>query len=106
MTTTKKKLPPAKRLAIYRQRAEKSGMRRVEVAVPAPDVAIIRNFARAFREGGSIAERLRRQGEIIDHPPIARTGKELVSILRSGIDSGVDLDLPKRVREEPRDSGF
>jgi len=106
MTTTKKRLPPAKRLAFYRQRAEKSGMRRVEVAVPATDVSIIRNFARAFREGGSVAERLRRQGELIDHPPIARNSAELYDLLRSGIGAGVDLELPPRTYEEPRDTGF
>lgn len=106
MTTTKKKLPPAKRLAFYRQRAEKSGMRRVEVAVPAPDVAIIRDFARAFREGGMTAERLRHQAELINNPPIARNSAELYAMLRGGIGDGVELQLPPRLPEEPRQTGF
>jgi len=106
MTTSTKKPSPAKRLALYRQRAEKIGMRRVEVAVPAPDVAIIRNFARAFREGGVGAERLRRQGELIDHPPLARNSAELYEMLRAGIGEGVDLELPIRRFEEPRHTGF
>jgi hypothetical protein len=106
MPVSKKKLPPAKRLAFYRQRSRKSGMRRVEVAVPSTDVATIRNFARAFREGGATAERLRRQEKLIENPPIARTGAELVSILRAGAGEGFDLELPPRLYEKPRDSGF
>jgi hypothetical protein len=105
VATAKKKLPPAKRLAIYRQRAEKSGMRRVEVAVPATDVSIIRNFARVFREGGSTADHLRRQGKLIGHSLIAKTGAELVAVLRRNIDEGIDLNLPPRGYEEPRDVG-
>jgi hypothetical protein len=104
MASSKKKLPPAKRLAAYRQHAEKLGMRRVEVAVPASDVDIIRNFARAFREGGTAAERLRRQGELIDNPKIAKDSAELYALLRAG--AGEGFELPPRPIEEPRDTGF
>ena len=106
MSNIKKKLPPSERLALYRKRVERSGISRVEVAVPAHDVAHIRTFARVLREGGAMADRLRVQGSQIDKPSIARTGAELVALLQQGAREGFSIDLPSRGVEEPRDTGF
>jgi len=104
MAHTHKKLPPAKRIALHRQRAERLGVRRVEVAVPAADVCHIRAFARALREGGTLADRLRIQGEQIEHPAIASTGAALVALL--GQRDGFRIELPPRTIEGLRDTGF
>ena len=106
MAARNKKLTPAKRLALYRKRATRSGLRRVEVAVPSTDVTIIRDFAKAFREGGLAAERLRRQAETIGKSKIAKTGEEFYALLRAGVGDGVDLELPPRLYEEPREIKF
>jgi hypothetical protein len=106
MSNTSKKLPPSKRIALYRKRAERSGISRVEVAVPARDVAHIRAFARVLREGGALADRLRVQGSQIEKPSIAKTGEELVALLRQGAREGFPIDLPSRVAEDLRDTGF
>jgi len=104
--TSKKNLPPAKRLAIYRKRAERAGMVRAEVSVPAKDLAHIRTLARALREGGALADKIRAQSAQIKKPQIAQTGAELVSFLRQGAKDGFVIDLPVRVSDEPRDTGF
>ena len=101
-----KKLPPAKRLALYRKRAERAGIVRAEVSVPAKDITHIRTLARALREGGALADQLRAQSAQIEKPQIAQTGAELVAFLRQGAKDGFVLDLPVRVTDEPREIGF
>jgi hypothetical protein len=101
--STNKKLPPARRLALYRKRAERAGIVRAEVSVPAKDIAHIRTIARALREGGALADKIRAQ---IEKPPIAQTGAELVAFLRRGAKDGFALDPPERVIDEPRETGF
>lgn len=101
-----KKLPPAKRLALYRKRAERAGIVRAEVSVPAKDIMHIRTLARALREGGALADQLRAQSAQIEKPQIARTGAELVTFLRQGAIGGFVIDLPERVVDEPRETGF
>jgi len=104
--STNKKLPPARRLALYRKRAERAGIVRAEVNVPAKDIAHIRTIARALREGGALADRIRAQSAQIEKPPIAQTGAELVAFLRRGAKDGFAIDLPERVIDEPRETGF
>jgi hypothetical protein len=98
-----KKLPTARRLALYRKRAERAGIVRAEVSVPAKDIAHIRIIARALREGGALADKILAQ---IEKPPIAQTGAELVAILRRGAQAGFAVDLPERVMDESRETGF
>ena len=106
MAKSSKKITPSKRTALYRRRAERSGISRVEVAVPESDVTHIRTFARVLREGGTVADRLRLQGSQIEKPAIARTGKELVALLRRGAHEGFPIELPSRTYDEPRDTGI
>jgi hypothetical protein len=101
--STNNKLPPARRLALYRKRAERAGIVRAEVSVPAKDIAHIRTIARALREGGALADKIRAQ---IEKSPIAQTGAELVAFLRRGAKDGFALDLPERAMDEPRETGF
>jgi hypothetical protein len=106
MPKANKKTTPAKRLALYRKSAQKAGISRVEVSVPAPDVAHIRTFARLLRQGGGLADRLRAQSAQLENPRVAKTGRELVSFLREGAKGGFDVDLPVRRHDEPRETGF
>lgn len=106
MPDARKKLPPSKRIALYRKRAERSGISRVEVSVPARDVAHIRAFARVLREDGEQAERLRMQGARLEGRGIARTGEELVAQLCGDAQERFVLDLPARHSEDPRKTGF
>jgi hypothetical protein len=101
-----KKLPPAKRLALYRKRAERAGIVRAEVSVPAKDITHIRTLARALREGGTLADKIRAQSSQIEKPQIAKTGIELVAFLRQGAKDGFAIDLPTRVTDDPRETGF
>lgn len=106
MPKTSKRPPPSKRIALYRKRAQRAGISRVEVAVPAPDVPYIRAFARVLREGGDPAERLRVQGVQFGKSSIAQTGDELVSLLRQNAREGFVIDVPARKPEPLRDTGF
>jgi hypothetical protein len=101
-----KNLPPARRLALYRKRAERAGMVRAEVSVPAKDITHIRTIARALREGGVWADKIRAQSAQIEKPRIAQTGAELVDFLRRGAKDGFALDLPERLIDERRETGF
>ena len=75
-------------------------MRRVEVAVPVADVALIRSLASALRSGGEAAERLRATvGEASGFTP-ARTGDELLAFFRSSPLVGEDISF-----ERDRSSG-
>ena len=105
-TATKKNLQPAKRLALYRKRAERAGIVRAEVSVPAKDITHIRAIARALRDGGAFADKIRAQSAQIEKPQIAQTGAELVAFLRQGAKDGFAIDLPARVVEDPRETGF
>lgn len=104
--TSKQNLPPSKRLAIYRKRAERAGIVRAEVSVPAKDITHIRTLARALREGGAMADKIRAQSAQIEKPQIAKTGAELVAFLRQGAREGFVVDLLARVVDEPRETGF
>lgn len=103
---TSKKQPPSKRVALYRKRAARAGLNRIEVTVPAHDIAHIRAIARLLREGGEKADRLRAQTGQFEETRIAKTGRDLVAILRDGAQGGFALDLPKRVAEDLRETGF
>lgn len=88
------------RMARYRDRQARGGLRRVEVAVPLEDVALIRRLAGELRAGGEAAEQLRAAvGDQGAFRP-AQTGAELLAFFRSSPLVGEDLSF-----ERDRSSG-
>ncbi len=81
------------RVARHRVRRSASGLRRVEVTVPAGDAMLIRTAAAAFRQGGEEAHRLREA--LAPALSTARTGKELVAFLRASPLVGEELDFER-----------
>ena len=83
------------RMTRYRDRQAREGLRRVEVAVPAEDAALIRRLASELRAGGAAAARLRAVvGGPDDFRP-AETGEELVAFFRNSPLVGEDIDFER-----------
>src|SRR5690349_20762894 len=72
----------ADRVRQHRGRLAGSGLRRMEVAVPAADAALLRRLAALLRTGGQPAERLREQLAPAVGTSLARSGEELVAFFR------------------------
>ncbi len=77
------------RVARHRIRRSASGLRRVEVTVPAADAALVRTVAATLRRGGDEARELR--DALAPVAASARTGQELVAFLRASPLVGEDL---------------
>ena len=82
-------------MARYRERQLRSGMRRVEVTVPAKDVALIRRLAGELRSGGEAADRLRAEKGAATAFTPARTGEELIAFFRSSPLVGEDVSFER-----------
>ena len=85
---------PRARIARHRHDRKAEGVKRVEVTVPAADVALVREVAARLRGGGAEADRLRESPAPLRHRKPAETGQELVEFfLRSPlVGSGIDLE--------------
>lgn len=94
---------PAKRILAYRRRMERSGLNRVEVTVPASDVAHVKALAHALREGGAQADQLRAQ---LQDQHLPQTGATFLARLRRGAQDGFEIETPQRAREELRETGL
>ena len=70
------------RVADYRVRTERQGLQRVETTVMADDAHLVKNVAKAFRDGGPVAEELRHAIRSIVPSPRAETGEELLAFFR------------------------
>ena len=70
------------------------GTERIEVTVPSRDAPLVRGIAEALRSGGEEAEFIRRTLQPKLTAPTARTGSELIAILRAS--PLAELDLPER----------
>jgi hypothetical protein len=95
-------LPAALRVAGHRSRQAVFGRKRVEVVVPTRDVPLIKQLAERLRAAPTEASAVRKAVATAVAPTVARTGKELVALLRSSPLGGVTLDL-KRDRSPPRE---
>jgi len=71
------------RVANYRSRNQREGMRRVETTVSAEDINLIKDVAKALREGGSIAGELRLSIRSILPAEQAQTAEELLAFFRT-----------------------
>ncbi|MDE2654416.1 MAG: hypothetical protein OXI71_11465 [Gemmatimonadota bacterium] len=80
---------------IRRLGASARGMTRVEVSVPLKDVPLLRSVARALREDARGASRLREllESEVGRAP--ARTGTELVDLLRASPLRETELEIAR-----------
>jgi hypothetical protein len=95
-------LPPAARVAGHRVRQSLAGRKRVEVVVPARDIALIKQVAERLRAPPADAAKVRTIMAAAVAPPVARTGRSLIELLRSGPFGGVELEF-ERDRAPPRD---
>ena len=73
----------SERVADYRVRNHREGMKRVETTVSADDVDLIKDVAKALRGGGALAGELRLTIRSVLPPAQAATGEELVAFFRS-----------------------
>jgi len=94
-------LPAAARIADHRARLASSGRKRVEVVVPEGDVGLIRELAERLRAATSDSAAVRVAVVSALAPPVARTGRELVALLRAAPLDGAALDF-ERDRSLPR----
>jgi hypothetical protein len=95
-------VPPAARVAGHRARQTRAGRKRVEVVVPVRDIALIKQVAERLRAPTADAAKVRTVLAAAVAPPVARTGKSLIELLRSGPFAGLELEL-ERDRSPPRD---
>ena len=81
----------ADRVQQHRGRLAASGLRRMEVAVPAKDAPLLRRVAALLRAGGARAEQLREQLAPAVGTAPARSGEELVAFFRASPLVGEDI---------------
>ena len=95
-------VPPAARVAGHRSRQASGGRKRVEVVVPKGDIMLIKRLAERLRAAPAEAAAVRSALVSMIAPTVARTGKELVALLRSAPLEGATLEL-QRDRRPARD---
>jgi len=97
MPRTQNRTTPARRMALYRKKAKRSGRERFEVNLPAPDAELIRYAVDRIREGGTGAEQMRQALEHSKNPNIkvARSTNDLYKIFRNSPLVGLDLEFER-----------
>jgi hypothetical protein len=88
-------LAPAARVAGHRVRQTQVGRKRVEVVVPARDIALIRQLAARLRASPADAAKVRSALTAAVSAPVARTGAALVDLLRNGPFGGTELNFER-----------
>jgi hypothetical protein len=83
------------RVARYRDRQARNGLRRVEVAVPIGDVALIRRLAGELRAGSETAAELRAAFAGPSRFKPTQTGDELLAFFRSSPLVGEDISFER-----------
>jgi len=81
----KARIRVGERMADYRLRTERGGLKRVETTVSVDDVLLMKDIARVLRAGGPVAADLRNIIQSALPARQAQTGRELLAILNSGI---------------------
>ncbi len=85
----------AARVAGHRVRLTQAGRKRVEVVVPARDIALIKQLAERLRASPADAARARSLLVAAVAQPQARTGAALIDLLRGIPSGGIELDLKR-----------
>ena len=88
-------LPTAARLADHRARLAASGRKRVEVVVPESDVGLIRELAERLRAEPVESAAVRAAVVALLAPAVARTGLDLVTLLRTAPLDGAALEFDR-----------
>ena len=83
------------RVVRHRARAAAKSWRRVEVTVPADDAGLIKALAGVLRAGGDEATRVREAFASMMAIIPARTGAELLAVLRASLLAGEDLMIER-----------
>lgn len=94
------------RVADYRVRTEREGLKRVETTVSAEDASLIKDVAKVLRAGGPVAEEIRATLRSTLPATQARTGQELLSFFGSSplrTDDAERLDEVERLMDIERD---
>ncbi len=92
------------RVASYRARADREGLKRVETTVSMEDVNLIKDVARILREDGERAGELRAALRPFLSARRARTGEELVAFFRRcPLASGPDEERVEFARDNSQD---
>lgn len=85
------------RVAVHRSKVSARGGRRVEVAVPGEDAALVREIAAVLRNGGAVADELRRRVRPIVAAPEKRTGADLVAFFQASPLADLELDIERDI---------
>ena len=85
----------ASRVARHRKRIAASGAKRVEVTVPSRDAPLLKAIAGALRSDGQEAQFIRQSLQPMLTTQKARTGAELVAVLRASPLAEVELEIER-----------
>jgi hypothetical protein len=85
----------AVRVARHRWKQRAAGVKRMDVAVPAADSALLKEVAAVLRAGGEPARRMRQRLHPVTGRSRARTGRDLVAFFRSSPLVGEELDVAR-----------
>ena len=83
------------RIKAYRNRLAHSGVKRIEVRIPASDAPLVHSIADILRTGGDEARNLRSQISHSTGEDKNTTGKDLINFFRTSILMDTDLDLER-----------
>lgn len=94
--TRKSKRPKglAERVGRYRRKLAQTGVKRIEVTVPAQDSTLIKGLAQSLRAGGAAAARLRTALRATI-APAANSGADLVTFFRASPLVGAELEVER-----------
>jgi isopropylmalate/homocitrate/citramalate synthase len=84
----------AERVGRYRRRLAQTGIKRIEVTIPAQDSNLIRDLAQNLRAGGATAARLR-DALRAAIAPAANSGSDLVAFFRASPLVGAELEVER-----------
>lgn len=85
----------AGRVTRHRRKLARSGVKRIEVTIPAQDTTLVRDLAAALRSGGEEARKIRARLRSVAGRKQAKTGKELVAFFRASPLVGLDLEFER-----------
>jgi phage tail tape-measure protein len=85
----------AERVTRHRRRLARSGIRRIEVTIPAQDAALVRELAAALRSGGEEGRKIRARLQFAAGQTQAKTGKELVAFFRASPLVGLEIEFER-----------
>ena len=97
------------RVADYRVRTEREGLKRVETTVSAEDASLIKDIAKVLRTGGPVADEIRTTLREKLPASQAHTGQELLKFFGSSPlrkDDGESLFDTERSRKSGRTADF